>query len=476
MGSSSDEVERLSGLLVEKDAEIARLHATVAVLLTRVDELETLLGRNSKNSSMPPSAEGFAKPPVTPNRAARRRRPGKQPGDQGHRLEPVEHPDRVVIHSPQRCGRCAKDLTDVVVLKEEVRQVFDLPEVRAVVTEHRVETKRCSCGVVTAAAFPLEALGPTCYGPGVRALLTYLVVAQHLPIERASEVFKECCGITVSTGFAASLIGEAGANLDAFVAATREALRQSPILHLDETGARVAGRLGWVHSASTSSLTSYLFHRRRGRVAMDEFGVLPGYRGVAVHDGWTPYRRYDATHQLCNAHHLRELRAVFEAGQGWADELATLLVATYDQVQVARAAGKCSLPPRTLYSLTRRYDELVVAGRLANPPPVRTGKQGRPSRTKAANLAERLSRYRDDVLRFATDFSSPFDNNLAERDLRMVKLQQKISGCYRTEAGATNYLAIRSYVSTVRKQGINALGALRDLFEGKPFMPGVAQG
>jgi len=476
MGSSSDEVERLSGLLVEKDAEIARLHATVAVLLTRVDELETLLGRNSKNSSMPPSAEGFAKPPVTLNRAARRRRPGKQPGDQGHRLEPVEHPDRVVIHSPQRCGRCAKDLTDVVVLKEEVRQVFDLPEVRAVVTEHRVETKRCSCGVVTAAAFPLEALGPTCYGPGVRALLTYLVVAQHLPIERASEVFKECCGITVSTGFAASLIGEAGANLDAFVAATREALRQSPILHLDETGARVAGRLGWVHSASTSSLTSYLFHRRRGRVAMDEFGVLPGYRGVAVHDGWTPYRRYDATHQLCNAHHLRELRAVFEAGQGWADELATLLVATYDQVQVARAAGKCSLPPRTLYSLTRRYDELVVAGRLANPPPVRTGKQGRPSRTKAANLAERLSRYRDDVLRFATDFSSPFDNNLAERDLRMVKLQQKISGCYRTEAGATNYLAIRSYVSTVRKQGINALGALRDLFEGKPFMPGVAQG
>jgi len=476
MGSSSDEVERLSGLLVEKDAEIARLHATVAVLLTRVDELETLLGRNSKNSSMPPSAEGFAKPPVTPNRAARRRRPGKQPGDQGHRLEPVEHPDRVVIHSPQRCGRCAKDLTDVVVLKEEVRQVFDLPEVRAVVTEHRVETKRCSCGVVTAAAFPLEALGPTCYGPGVRALLTYLVVAQHLPIERASEVFKECCGITVSTGFAASLIGEAGANLDAFVAATREALRQSPILHLDETGARVAGRLGWVHSASTSSLTSYLFHRRRGRVAMDEFGVLPGYRGVAVHDGWTPYRRYDATHQLCNAHHLRELRAVFEAGQGWADELSALLVATYDQVQVARAAGKCSLPPRTLYSLTRRYDELVVAGRLANPPPVRTGKQGRPSRTKAANLAERLSRYRDDVLRFATDFSSPFDNNLAERDLRMVKLQQKISGCYRTEAGATNYLAIRSYVSTVRKQGINALGALRDLFEGKPFMPGVAQG
>ena len=483
MGSGSDEVERLSRHLLDKDAEIVRLgqenvqlRDSVAALTARIAELETLLGRNSKNSSMPPSAEGFAKPPVTPNRAARRRRPGKQLGDQGHRLEPVAHPDHVVIHSPQRCESCARDLTHGEIVKEEIRQVFDLPEVRAVVTEHRAESRRCRCGTVTTAPFPLEAIGPTCYGPSVRALLTYLVVAQHLPIERATEVFKECCAITVSTGFATSLIGEAGEGLDVFIGATREALRQSPILHLDETGARVAGKLGWVHSASTSSLTSYLFHRRRGRVAIDEFGVLPGYSGVAVHDGWTPYRRYDATHALCNSHHLRELRAVSESGQLWADELSALLVTTLDKVHAAKAAGQCSLSTRTLSSIIHHYDELVQAGLLANPPPLRTGKAGRPSRTKAANLAGRLSRYHDDVLRFATDFAVPFSNNQAERDLRMVKLQQKISGCYRTEAGATNYLAIRSYVSTARKQGINVLGALRDLFEGHPFMPGVAPG
>jgi transposase len=470
-----DEVERLSSLLLERDDEVAQLHATVSLLTARVAELEKLLTRNSKNSSLPPSAEGFAKAPVTPNRAARRRRPGKQPGADGHRLEPVESPDHVVTHAPQRCASCDHDLSHAEVVKEEVRQVFDLPEVRAVVTEHRAQTRRCSCGVTTRASFPPEATGPTCYGPGVRALLTYLVVAQHLPIERASDVFAECCGINVSSGFATSLLVEAAHGLESFVATTREALATSPVLHLDETGARVAGRLGWVHSASTTTLTSYLFHRRRGRVAIDEFAVLANYRGIAVHDGWTPYRRYDATHQLCNAHHLRELRAAAEDGQSWAAELAALLLTTHERVEAARTAGKTGLPARTLNSLTRRYDELISAGYAANPPPVRTGQKGRPSRTKAANLVHRLDVYRADVLRFATDFSSPFTNNLAERDLRMVKLQQKISGCYRTEAGAANYLTIRSYVSTARKQGVNVLGALRDLFEGQPFMPGVSQ-
>jgi transposase len=482
MGNGHDDVEALSRLLHEKDAQIERLELenaglrdSVTALEDRIAQLEAMLSRNSKNSSMPPSAEGFAKPPVTPNRAARRRRPGKQPGDQGHRLEPVEHPDHVVIHTPERCSSCDSRLVLGELVKQEVRQVFDLPEVRAVVTEHRAETWRCGCGTQTTATFPPEAIGPTCYGPGVRALLTYLVVAQHLPIERATQVFEECCGIGVSSGFATSLITEAGTSLDGFVAATRHALRRSPTLHLDETGARVAGTLGWVHSASTSTLTSYLFHRRRGRVAIDEFDVLPGYSGVCVHDGWTPYRAYDdVTHGLCNAHHLRELQAVVEVGQPWADELASLLVNTLDRVKTAKAAGHGALSSRTLNQLARRYDELIVAGHLANPPPVRTGKKGRPSRTKTANLVDRLDRFRDDVLRFATDFSVPFDNNQAERDLRMVKLQQKISGCYRTEAGATNYLTIRSYVSTARKQGINVLEALRDLFEGKPFMPGVA--
>lgn len=290
MGSSNDKVEQLSALLLEKDGEIARLSVTVDALTARVAELEELLGRNSKNSSLPPSTDGFAKAPVPANRAARRRRPGKQTGDPGHRLEPVEHPDYVVTHSPCFCASCDRDLARSEVIKCETRQVFELPQMRAIVTEHQVETRRCVCGELTAGQFPPEAVGPTCYGPGVRALLTYLVVAQHLPIERATEVLKECCAITVSSGFATSLIGEAGESLAEFVEATRAALRKSPVLHLDETGARVAGRLGWVHSASNAQLTAYLFHE-------------------------------NVTHQLCNAHHLRDLRAAAEDGQLWAHEL-----------------------------------------------------------------------------------------------------------------------------------------------------------
>lgn len=325
-------------------------------------------------------------------------------------------------------------------MDDEVRQVFDLPEVRAVVTEQRVEKRRCACGVVTTGVFPREAIGPTCYGPGVRALLTYLIVAQHLPIERATQVFEECCGIAVSTGFASSLLAEAGPGLNEFVQVARAQLRQSPTLHLDETG------------------------------------VLPGYQGVAIHDGWTPYRAYEnVTHALCNAHHLRELQAVFEEGQSWADETSELLCATHQEVRFAKEAQIPSLSPRRLISITRRYDQLIEAGHAANPPPIRTGKRGRPLRTKAANLVGRLDRYRCEVLRFANDFSVSFDNNQAERDLRMVKLQQKISRCYRTEAGATNYPAVRSYISTARKQRVNVLDALRDRFEGKPFLPRVAQ-
>lgn len=481
MGDNRDELEHLQALVRERDAELEHLRSeneelrsVIAQLSARVTELEARLSQNPRNSSVPPSLEGLRKPPLPPNRAARRRRPGKQPGDPGHRLVPVGQPDSTVEHVPERCERCGADLCSAEVLGHEVRQVFDLPELRPLVTEHRAERRRCRCGAVSTGGFPSEATAPTCYGPGVRALLTYLVCGQHLPIERATEVLEECSGITVSTGFAASLITEAGEGLTGFTEAVGDALRQSPVLHVDETGARVAGRLGWVHSASTARLTSYLFHRRRGRVAIEEFKILPGYSGIAVHDGFVPYRGYHATHSLCNAHHLRELQAVVEEGQSWAGELIALLVETHETVFAAKNAQKSALSVHALRSLKGRYDALIQTGLLANPPPLRTGKRGRPSRTKTANLLDRLDRYRDDVLRFATDFSAPFDNNQAERDLRMVKLQQKISGCFRTETGASNYLAIRSYVSTVRKQGINVFGALRDLFEGKPFLPEVA--
>jgi transposase len=424
---------------------------------------------------MPPSAEGLSKPPA-PNRAQRRaqdRRPGKQPGSDGTHLAQVIDPDAVVIHAPSACHDCGTDLSDAEVIATERRQVFDLPETRPFVTEHRMERRRCSCGAETKAAPPRAATAPACYGPGIRALAAYLAVHQHLPYDRMSQLFSDAFGIAISTGALVAMVTEAGGSLGEFTDALRDRLADAPVVHFDETGGRVEGSLHWVHVASSALLTLIDCHRRRGRVAMDELGVIGAMSGIAVHDGWSPYRRYDVVHQLCNAHHVRELEFVAtELAQGWAEELAGLLVEMKAAVERAVEGGAHHLDPGLLRRYLSRYDAIVTDGIAANPPATRTGKAGRPSRSKAANLAHRLDVQRDDVVRFATDFRSPWDNNQAERDVRMVKLQQKISGSWRTLAGARGYCAIRSYISTMRKQDHDILDGLRRIFEGQVWLPG----
>src|SRR5512135_1677996 len=260
---------------------------------------------------------------------------------------------------------------------------------------------------------------------------------------------------------------EGAADLGEFTAAVREQLAGRAVVNFDETGLRVDGKLSWVHSASADTLTLYTCHDRRGVEAMTAAGVLPAFRGVAVHDGWKPYRRYDVTHALCNAHHLRELAAVAEqGGQDWAAEMARLLVEIHRVVERARQAGADGLAAGLLDSYRARYQRIVQAGWAANPGGHR-GRRGSP----AANLLDRLDGYRNDVLRFAADFRVPFENNLAERDIRMVKLRQKISGCLRTTAGATAFCALRSYLSTAAKQGHAALAVLRQLHQGQPWLP-----
>jgi transposase len=233
----------------------------------------------------------------------------------------------VVWHAPDRCGGCGADLAGASVVGVEARQVLDLPPLGLRVAEHRAERRRCGCGTTTQAAFPDHARAAACYGPGVRALVCYLCVHQHLPVERAAQLLADVLGAPVATGTVAAVVAEGAAGLGGFVEVVREGLAGAPVVHFDETGARVAGRLRWVHSASTSLLSLLTVHAKRGRVAMDQAGVLPGFGGVAVHDGWAPYWRYDVTHALCGAHLLRELEAISEEpGQGWAAGMAELLV------------------------------------------------------------------------------------------------------------------------------------------------------
>jgi transposase len=468
-----------AAVIVELRAANARLVAANTALEARVAELERRLGQDSSNSSKPPSSDGLGKPSRVERRAAEggeRRRPGKQPGAPGAHLAQVAEPDEVIWHVPGRCGGCGADLADAPVSGVEARQVFDLPPLRLGVAEHRAQRRRCACGTTTAAGFPDHARAAVCYGPGVRALCCYLCVHQHLPVDRAAQLLSDVLGAPVATGTLAAVVAEGASALAGFVQVVAAQLAAAPVAHFDETGARVAGRLHWVHSASTASLSLFSVHAKRGKQAMDAAGVLPRFARVAVHDGWSPYWRYDqVTHALCGAHLLRELEAITdEPGQGWAAGMAELLVDVKLVADRARAAGCGRVDDDVRARLHGRYQRLLADGQAANPPP-RAARRGRPRRSPAANLLARLDRHRDEVLRSLEDCRVPFDNNQAERDLRMVKLQQKISGCWRSLAGAAAFLTVRSYLSSARKHGMNPLAVLRQLFQGHPWLPAPAE-
>jgi transposase len=465
-------VERLAEALAENERlrrANAELTAQVASLAARVEELEARLGQNPRNSSRPPSSEGYAKPPARRSDGGKRR-PGKQPGSGGAHLAQVADPDEVVVHVPPACHDCGAGLGDAPVVDVTTRQVFDLPPLRLGVTEHRAQRRRCACGTATTAAFPDGVSAPACYGPGVRALIVYLGVHQHLPTDRLAQLLGDVLSAPLATGTVAAVVAQAGAVVAPAVQAIREQLAAAPVAHFDETGARVAGSLHWLHSASTPELTLVTAHAKRGVEAVDAAGVLPAFHGTAVHDGWAPYRRYDVAHALCNAHHLRELTAVAESGQDWAGHMIDVLVTAKRHVDDARAAGAERLHPDVDAAIRARYDGHLAQGHAANPSPPGRGA----ARSKAANLLARLDRHRDDVLRFTIDFRVPFDNNQAERDLRMAKLQQKISGCWRTLAGAETFCAVRSYISTARKQGAGVLDVLHAAFTGRPWLPARA--
>lgn len=490
-GPSRGELEALvrsqAALLAERDVRVTELEARVDEQVQLIAELRRQLGANSRNSSKPPSSDGYAKTPAdkkTPAEKDRslRRRSGRKPGGvEGHEgayLERSPTPDRRIVHEPEGCCEgCGRDLADAEEVGEETRQVFDIPEEVALeVIEHAIKLYRCKgCGRTSSGSFPRLVSAPCQYGPSVRALGVYLHVFQHIPYDRARQAIFDLTGGEVSTATLKAWVDAAATGLTDFDEALRALLKRSPVVNFDETGARIAGRLHWVHSASTTTLTRYTAHQRRGVQAMNDAGVLPGFSGVAVHDGWKPYRAYaQALHALCGAHHLRELIAAEEQGQAWAAGMSVLLLDTHDAVQRARAAGRKALPRKALLELHASYRSVIIFGHETNPGLLSDTLKA--PRTKAQNLLLRLDEREDEALRFAHDFRVPFTNNLAESDIRMVKLQQKISGSWRTNHGAEHYLRIRSYISTARKQRQRPLEVLAKLTAGQAWMPLPAPG
>jgi transposase len=454
----------------EMMAEQARM---IESLMGEVADLRALLAKSSRNSSKPPSSDGYAKPAPKSRRIRSGKKQGKQPGDPGHHLAQRTDPDDTQVHTPGTCRCCGNDLSDAPITSVIARQVFDLPPMTLFCTEHRAERRRCACGVQTTGTFPDEATAPACYGPALRAYVCYLVTRQHIPVARVGELLADTYGAPVSTGVIVAMVNEGAAMLEGFLEEVRGLLRASEVVHADETGLRVEALLAWVHAASTTDLTLYHLDSHRGTKAMDAMGVLEHVSGVLVHDGWPSYRTYGkAAHALCNAHHLRELEAVGEIeGQGWATDMAAFLGDAWHRVVDAKSHGATRFTHEELLALRCNYRAIIAAGHRANSPLIPTGRNGRPKRSKAHNLLMRLDTHAEDVLRFAADFSVPFDNNLSERDVRMVKIAQKISGGFRSRAGAEHFLAFRSYLSTAAKQGVNRLDALQRLFHGNPWMP-----
>jgi transposase len=480
-------------VLAQAHAALGAAHADLAqanaALVARVTHLEDRLALDSHNSSKPPSSDwGPREQPaprsLRPPPGTSGRQTGGQPGHPGRTLRLVDPPDRLEVHRPTQCAACGIGLVGVaagtVRLDAERRQVVDLPPLALEVTEHRVGHVACPvCGGETAGAFPVEVTQPVQYGERLQAMAVYLHDYQLLPYARTIEVLDDLFGAAPAEGTLQAAETTCFQGLAATEAAIKQALQEAAVAHFDETSVRVEGQREWLHVASTPTLTHYGVHPQRGRDATDAIGILPAFTGTAEHDAWAPYFTYDAcAHALCNAHLLRELVYLHEQQhQAWADELATLLVTMKDVVDTARAAGQDRLDVVVRATLDAHYDHLLAQGGAANPPPdppaAAPPKRGRPKHSKAQNLLARLTTHRRQVLAFVDDFAVPFDNNQAERDLRMMKVQQKISGGFRSAAGAAAFARIRGYVSTLRKQGLPILHALQGVFAGAPLLPNL---
>jgi transposase len=453
-------IAALQALIEHLNVQNALLVGERQVLLARVAELERRLGLNSSNSGKPPSSDGLKKPPrVSSLREPSGKKTGGQQGHPGETLCQVAKPDVTIDHYPPVCTGCGEPLTAATATGQVARQVFDLPEPRPlIVTEHRAHACRCAaCGTQTRAAFPGGVAAPVQYGQRIAAFVLYLLHFQLLPEKRLAVLMADLFGVKLVTATIAAISHDCAQRFQGFAEALRDQVAAAPVKHMDETGFRIGGKTQWLHIASTFWLTFYRTAAKRG-------SLLANVTGIVMHDHWKPYYAMTGVlHALCNAHHLRELKALVEIEkENWAGRMQRLLRRACHATNLARERG-VPLQPGLIALIERCYDGILAEGLAfheGQPALAKTGRRGRQPRRVGHNLLLRLSTRKQDVLRFLIDPSVPFTNNLAERDGRMMKLRQKISGGFRSEDGAKDFAVIRSVLSTARKQGWNMLQTL----------------
>ena len=454
---------------------IKRLIRENQKLKQQIEHLADQIAKNSKNSSKPPSSDGYEKPAPKSRRKKSGKKAGGQKGHDGNTLEQTAAPDIVEVHKVNVCARCGKDLTQEKPVDHECRQEFEIPPAEPTVTEHQAEIKLCpDCSHLNTAKFPDHITQPVQYGPRVQAYATYFNQQHFIPFQRLQEIFSDCFSLPISQGSFVNFNKKCAKKIAPSIAEIKSNIIDSAVAHFDESGMRVNSKLHWLHVSSTETHTYYETHEKRGGEAMDSIDILPQFKGTATHDHWKPYFNYDCEHSLCNAHHLRELEFVYERyNQLWANKLMTCLNEMNEAVKTAKEKGKQELEKTVIECFEEKYRKILNDGLEEIPTLLESDikKRGRKKQHKAKNLWDRLVNYEKETLFFMHDFRVDFTNNDGERDIRMCKVKAKVSGTFRSESGAKNFAKIRSYISTARKQGSNVLEALVGAFRNNPFMP-----
>ena len=458
--------EATCDLILKLQQDVNTLKEQVALLLDR-------LNKDSHNSSKPPSSDNPGKKPQSLRKPSGKKT-GGQKGHPGSTLSFAEEPDEVILHDPQQCQKCGASLLEVNKEVSERRQEFDIPPPRLLCTEHRTRSCACPhCNASNQGVFPQGITAPVQYGARIKGALVSLVVQHLLSYNRAQEFLADLYGQAPSEGTLNAAIKTCFHTLEPVENEIKAAITHSPVVHFDETGARINGKLHWFHAACAKTLTFYQNHPKRGKIAMDAIDILPNFTGKAVHDRWKPYNKYDkASHFFCGAHLLRDLCSVFETTkQTWAHRMSSLLRAALRIKERAISENKTSLDKGELNRIMVIYCKIVRLGLQRNPAPEKTGRRGRTKKSAALNLLEFFNANMTGVLGFVMDFAVPFDNNQAERDVRMLKVKQKVSGCFRSEEGAQAFCRIRSYLSSLKKQKMNIMTGLVSIFQGTPLKP-----
>jgi len=462
--------------------ELSQIKQENIELKAEIKRLNEIINKDSSNSSKPPSTNNGFKDTQSKdsssNPKTKKKKRGGQSGSKGSNLGKVNNPDFIEVLSVSDCKNCNHSLENIDSNLISTKQLFDIPKINIEVTEFQLHSKTCPCcNSINKPEYPSYLKASTQYGDNIKTLIAYLNTYQMLPYDRISELLEDFISHKISSGTIYNMLNSFHDKLEPFENDIKDLLLKSDVIHVDETGTRVKDKLHWTHTVSTSNLTYYMIHKKRGAEAIDKIAILPTFEGIVVHDHWKPYNKYNCTHSFCNAHHLRELIGIVQNENViWATNMHLLLTNMNNYIYKLKENNKLSPSKGKLKHFYKVYDNICQSAlKYYPPPPNLNNSKRKPKQCKGKNLLDRFVTYKDETLRFLTNLLVPFTNNLAERDLRMIKVKEKISGCFASFKGAEIFNRIRGYISTVKKNNRSVFDEMKNVLFGKYYVPSLGE-